>query len=480
MKKSQISDVLANRYASPEMTEIWSAEGKIKMERELWIAVLEAQKSLGLKISTTDINRYKKVKDKVNLESIAKIEKKTRHDVKARIEEFNKLAGGLELIHKGMTSRDLTDNVEQYQILISLKLIRDRSVSVLNQLSQLSAKYKTLEMCGRSHYVPAQITTLGKKFATITNEMLISFNKLEELIESYPLRGIKGPMGTSQDMAKLLGKENAIRLDKKVLAHLGFKNSLDSVGQVYPRSLDFSVTSTLLQLSSSAGNFAVLIRQMAGHEQAHEGFKEGQTGSSAMPHKMNSRSCERINGFVNVLRGYNTMTEGMLANQWHEGDVSCSVTRRVAIQGAFFAIDGMFETFLTVLKELQVYPLVIKDELEHYLPFLSTTKILLTATERGLGREQAHQIVKKYATEAIKNMRENTSSKLKLEINENEFIYNLANDTDFPLNLNELKELIIKTDHGLAEQQVNAVVSEVNKIVKKYPKAVKYSPKDIL
>ena len=193
-----IPNVLAGRYASDELVRLWSPEHKVVLERQLWIAVLEAQRDLGVEVPDGVLEDYRAVVDRVDLASIAARERLTRHDVKARIEEFSALAGH-EHIHKGMTSRDLTENVEQLQIRASLELVRDRVVATLARLARLATEHESLVMTGRSHNVAAQATTLGKRFATATDELLVAFSRLEELIARYPLRGIKGPVGTGQD-----------------------------------------------------------------------------------------------------------------------------------------------------------------------------------------------------------------------------------------------------------------------------------------
>ena len=214
-------------------------------------------------------------------------------------------------------------------------------------------------------------------------------------------------MGTSQDMLDLLGGDAAklADLEQRVAPHLGFERVLTSVGQVYPRSLDFDVVSALVQLVAGPSNLATTIRLMAGHELVTEGFAEGQVGSSAMPHKMNTRSCERVNGLAVVLRGYLSMVGELAGDQWNEGDVSCSVVRRVALPDAFFAADGLFRTFLTVLDEFGAFPAVIQRELDRYLPFLATTKVLMAAVRRGVGREAAHEAIKEAAVGAALDLR---------------------------------------------------------------------------
>jgi adenylosuccinate lyase len=334
--------ILSDRYASAEMKKIWSPQSKISAERDLWITVMKAQSELGFEIPASAIADYEAVKGDIDLSSIDKRELELRHDVKARIEEFNALAGH-QYIHIAMTSRDLTENIEAYQIISALKLIQFKSIALLARIGEKITEYKDLPIVGRSHNVPAQITTLGKRFATIAEEFLLSYANLTHLIENYPIRGLKGPMGTAQDSYEAMG-ENYNLLESNLISSLGFTSSLDSTGQTYPRSLDYLTITTLVGLSAAPSNLATSIRLMAGHNLVSEGFKKGQVGSSAMPHKMNTRSCERVNGFAAILKGYATMIGEISGAQWNEGDVSDSVVRRVAISDAFYAIDGLIET----------------------------------------------------------------------------------------------------------------------------------------
>lgn len=474
-EKKKIANVLSNRYASAELTELWSPETKILLERQLWIAVMKAQKNLGVDIPTEAISAYEEVIDRIDLDSIAQREKITRHDVKARIEEFNALAG-YEHIHKGMTSRDLTENVEQLQIYRSLEMMRNKSVSVAAAIAQHAAQYQSLVMAGRSHNVAAQATTLGKRFASAAEEILVAIDRVEDLLSRYPLRGIKGPMGTAQDMLDLVGGDESklAALETQIADHLGIARVFDSVGQVYPRSLDFDAVSALVQLGAGPSSLAHTIRLMAGYETVTEGFKEGQVGSSAMPHKMNARSCERVGGLQVILRGYLTMVADLSGQQWNEGDVFCSVIRRVALPDAFFALDGMYETFLTVLAEFGAFPAMIDRELERYLPFLATTRILMAAVRVGVGRETAHEVIKENAVAVALNMRENGG--------EQDLIDRLAADERLPMTREQLDEALADRHAfiGAAESQVARVVDRVNDLVRRYPAAAQYTPGDIL
>lgn len=474
-KKPANPNVLSNRYASPEMAKLWSAEHKIILERQLWIAVMRAQRELGVEIPQEAIDAYEAVIDQVDLDSIADRERVTRHDVKARIEEFNALAGH-EHIHKGMTSRDLTENVEQLQIVRALELVRNKSVALLKAVGNRADAYKSLVMAGRSHNVAAQATTLGKRFASAADEILVAVARIESLLDGYPLRGIKGPMGTAQDMLDLMDGDEAklAELETKVAHHLGFDTVFDSVGQVYPRSLDFEAISALVQLAAGPSSLATTIRLMAGNEVVTEGFKEGQVGSSAMPHKMNARSCERVGGFQVILRGYLTMVADLAGQQWNEGDVFCSVVRRVALPDAFFAIDGQLETFLTVLDEFGAFPAMINRELDRYLPFLATTRILMAAVRAGVGRETAHEVIKENAVAMALDMREHGA--------EQNLIERLADDERLPLDLAQLEEALADRHAfiGAAESQVDRVLARIDAVVQKYPDAANYRPGEIL
>ena len=472
--KPSISNVLAHRYASEAMASIWSAESKVVAERELWIAVLKAQAASGIDVPAEAIAAYERVIHTVDMQSIAARELASRHDVKARIEEFCALAG-FEHIHKGMTSRDLTENVEQLQIRKSLELIRFKLVAALARLGSLAAQYESTALTGRSHNVPAQVTTLGKRFSNAADEMLIAFDRLEDLICRYPLRGIKGPVGTAQDMLDLLaGDETKLQqLEETIAHHLGFERVLTSVGQVYPRSLDYEVLSLAVQVAAGPSSLAHTIRLMAGQELVTEGFKAGQVGSSAMPHKMNTRSCERINGFAVIIRGYASMTAELAGGQWNEGDVACSVVRRVALADAFFALDGLFETFLTVLDEFGAFPAVIERELERNLPFLATTKVLMAAVRKGVGREVAHEAIKEHAVAAALGLREGKPNNL-LEL--------LAADSRLGLSAQEISELIAVPLEfsGAARSQVAHILEQIESVSSIYPDAAVYSPGAIL
>jgi len=474
--KPLIPNILAERYASADMAGLWSPEHKVVLERQLWVAVLKAQRDLGIDVPEGAVEAYEAVIDQVDLGSIALREKVTRHDVKARIEEFSALAG-YQQIHRGMTSRDLTENVEQLQIRASLDMVRDKSVATLARLGQIATDNAELVMAGRSHNVVAQATTLGKRFASAADELLTAYRRVDELLARYPLRGIKGPVGSAQDMLDMFdGDESKLyELEAQIARHLGFGQTLTSVGQVYPRSLDYDVVSALVQVAAAPSSLAMTIRLMAGNELVTEGFQPGQVGSSAMPHKMNTRSCERVNGLLVILRGYASMVGELAGDQWNEGDVSCSVVRRVALADAFFAIDGLFETFLTVLDEFGAFPAVIQRELDRYLPFLATTKVLTAVVRAGGGRETAYEVIKEHAVAVALQMREKGAER-------NDLLDRLAADERLGLSPSDLASLVAEplTFTGAATRQVRDVVSQIQSVVDAHPVAATYRPAAIV
>ena len=456
MESDNVPNVLADRYASPAMKAVWSTRGRVVLEREYWIAVMKAQRDLGLDIPAAALASYEKVKDQVDFESIRKREEETRHDVKARIDEFCALAGH-QHVHKGLTSRDLTESVEQLQVFRSLQLVRAKGVAALAALARRAQADRDVLIAARTHNVAAQPTTVGKRWAMFGEECLRGIAQVDAALAAFAARGLKGAVGTQLDQLTLFSGDIAkvSQLEGRVLAHLGIPHSLGAVGQVYPRSMDMEVVAALLSAASGPSSFAKTLRLMAGHELASEGFLPGQVGSSAMPHKMNARTCERINGFHVILRGHLAMAASLSGEQWNEGDVSCSVVRRVLLPDAFLAIDGLFEAFLTVLGQMEVNRPVIERESRHYLPFLLTTTFLMEAVKAGAGREEAHEAIKEHAVAVAKDLRSGKTER-------NDLVERLAADSRLRLPKSVLLDAVTKAGEltGSAGAQVDAFVKQ--------------------
>ena len=463
-----MSGVLAERYASDQMRDIWSRTYKIKAERELWISVLKAQAKAGLEISDSVIADYVKTKDEIDIASIDKREMVTKHDVKARIDEFNSLAGH-QKIHVGMTSRDLTENIELYQLRSSLVLVEMKSLALLRHLNEFISKYSELALVARTHNVPAQLTTLGRRFATWGEELTFAFTHLKQLSSRLPLKGIKGPIGTSQDLQDLFG-DGYLEIEQGIAKELGFENLLEAPSQIYPRSIDFEVVSSLLQIAAAPSNIAINIRIMSGYGLLSEGFGRDQVGSSAMPHKINARLSERVNGLTAILKGHLVMVQELLGNQWNEGDVSCSVVRRVALPDAFYAIDAILDTTMRILTDLTVDTDSVDSEVKKYLPFLLTTKILALAVKKGLGREDAHSLIKAHSITASQNLKSKQVNNL---------LALVAEDKRLGMSLIELESLAKPGELVTgAIRQTYTFLKTSQKLVNSNPDAIAYRPKE--
>lgn len=471
-----IPNVLATRYASREMAELWSPRHKVILERRLWIAVLEAQREAGVNVPDGALEAYREVVEVVDLDSITERERITRHDVKARIEEFCALAG-YEQIHRAMTSRDVTENVEQCQVTAALGLVAQRMAALIVRIAALASAHRDLVMTARTHNVPAQATTLGKRWATIGTEALVSLERAEALLARYPMRGIRGPVGTQQDMLDLLDADPAAvdQLERRLAVELGFTRVLGSAGQIYPRSLDLDVVAVLVGAAAPLSNLALSVRLAAGHELVTEGFAAGQVGSSAMPHKMNTRSCERITGLMTVLRGHLTMASQLAGDQWDEGDVSCSVVRRIVLPDAFFALDGALETAFSVLDGFAVFPARVEAELAEYLPFLATTRLLAAAVAAGAGREEAHERIGAHAIAAVLALRDGSAER-------NDLAARIAADPALQLSADDVAAALADpaSFSGRAPDQVDEFVAAAGKVAERYGAAVDYEPGEVL
>ncbi len=468
-----VPNLLAERYAGGPMRDIWSPEAKIRRERELWVAVLEAQRSLGVDIPAGAAAAYRAVIDRVDESSIARRERRLRHDVMARLEEFCDLAG-CEYIHWGLTSRDVTENVEQTQIRDSLRLVLTKAAAAVGALARRAEELAAAPVAARTHNVVAQATTMGRRFAAAGEELLEAAESLDRLLESYPLRGLKGPVGTQADLLALFGGDEAKveALEEALAGRLGFARTLGAVGQVYPRSLDFEVVSCLLRLAAGPASLATTVRLMAGHDLLGEGFGPEQVGSSAMPHKTNARSCERICGLAAVLRGHVTMAADLAGRQWNEGDVSCSVVRRVVLPDAFFAADGLLETFLTVLAELQPFPEAAADELRRRGPSLASAALLAAAVAAGADRSAAHAVVQRHTLAAVEAERAG---------HPHDLVEALGADVDFPLTAAATAAVLAgAVTPGRAEAQVATFVRRAEILVARYPTATGLAPEPIL
>ena len=492
-----MANVLASRYAGERMRALWTPARKVVLERRLWLAVLRAQRALGADVPESAIEDYEAVASTVDLESIAAREAVTRHDVKARIDEFCALAGH-QHIHRGMTSRDLTENVEQMQIRESLKVIRDGMAALVAGLADRAEAHSALVMAARTHNVPAQPTTLGKRFADAASEALIGYERIAGLLARYPLRGMKGAVGTRAEQLDLLGSPAAAaEMERLTAEHCGFGRVLPTSAQVYPRSLDLDVVSALVQAVSAPSSLALTLRLMAGHELVSEGFRAGQVGSSAMPHKVNARSCERIGALKVVLDGHLAMAASLAGRQWNEGDVSCSAARRIMLPDAFFAADGLLHTARAVLADMEVFEGAVAAELRRELPLLASGRLLGALAGAGLGRETAHEIIAEHARAVVLSRRSRPGPATRSDRGSGQgkpgesggegeggrggglgLLDRLAADPRVPLGRGDLSGLMASPCAfvGTAAEQVAEVVVQARAVASRHPQAAAQQP----
>lgn len=442
-------NVLASRYASDEMRVIWSAQEKIACERELWVAILEVQSDLGVETPRKAIAAYRaRIRD-IDFESIARREKELRHDLKARIEEFCEISG-YECIHRGLTSRDITENVEQLQLKRALTLICRRADALLAQLATRIEEYADTILVARTHNMPAQITTLGKRLAMFGEELHRTLQRLDSVVSGMPMHGVAGAVGTATDLLQLFGgqKEKVGALNRLVSEKLwDGAPTVGAVGQIYPRSFDFSAISALAELAAAPANIARSVRLMAGGGLANERQQAGQVGSSAMPHKVNPRISERINGLRVVLHGYLTMASGLAGEQWNEGDVSCSVVRRIALPNACYAAEGILENCRFLLYSLQINTAGLRTEAEQHLAAVGSSALLMAAVREGMGREEAHALISAHAGDS-------------------QMLRRLAEDSAFPLDDAEIQQVVGDRTAliGMAREQTEQFLARIQDI----------------
>ncbi|MCK4669561.1 MAG: adenylosuccinate lyase [Nanoarchaeota archaeon] len=475
-------NILTERYVTDAMLRIFHKKSKNILERKLWLSVMKAQKILGVDIPSEDIEAYENALEDLDWDFMRKRELEIRHDIKVKIEAFIRAARGYrpevgQHPHKRMTARGLTDNVEQIQIRDAGKLIFGRFVSVIRHMNDKAQEYKGLAFTARTHHQPAQITLLGKRFAMWGEELAMHLDDFEHFLDKYPWRGFKGPVGTMSDQIDLLGGlDNALALEKMVAEEFGFKNILNSPGQIYPRSLDYKFVTNLVAMSAACENFSNSMRLMSGYELVTEGFKDGQVGSTAMPHKMNTRTNERIWSAAEMTKMFADGASRISGSQWEEGDVSCSMMRRFILPNVCFAADGLCEFTLTVHNEMGTYPAMIDMELQRYLPFLASTAILGLAMEHGMGREDAHEIIKEYSVKEALAMRDGKRQKV---------LEKLAEDSEFQKHGIAYKELVsavqgAKSNLQGAEHQIKVFNTRIKGYTDRYPEEAAYEPEEIL
>ncbi len=459
MNNNIYNSPLSGRYASKEMQYIFSADKKFKTWRELWIALAEAEKELGLNISEEQIDELIKNKDDINYDVAIAREAEVRHDVMSHVYAYGvQCPKAKGIIHLGATSAYVGDNTDLIQMQQAMIIVRKRLCRVMDKLSAFAMEYKDLPQLGATHFQAAQLTTVGKRACLWLQDFLIDLEELNFLIEVLPFRGVKGTTGTQASFMELFNgdEEKIIELDRRVSEKAGFKRVLTITGQTYTRKWDNRVNQVLSSIAQSLHKFATDMRLMQGLKEVEEPFEKTQIGSSAMAYKRNPMRSERICSLARFVMAQVNSTALTQATQWFERTLDDSANKRLAIPEAFLAMDAMLIIAENVTNGLVVYPKVIEKRIMAELPFMATENIIMEGVKNGGDRQELHEEIRVMSMEAGKVVKEEGKDNDLLErILKNEVFQKLG------ITEEKLKEILdLKKFVGRAPGQVVKFIQE--------------------
>lgn len=447
---------LVSRYASKEMTYIWSPQKKFSTWRRLWLALAESEKELGLEISEEQIEDMAAHLDDIDFELAKKMEGQFRHDVMAHVHTFGTAAPkAMPIIHLGATSCYVGDNTDLIQLRESLVLVQSKLVKLLFTMKEFASKYQDLPTLGFTHYQPAQLTTVGKRCTLWMQDFLLDFNEISRLIEILPMRGVKGTTGTEATFLELFnGDHNKVKqLNKLVCSKMGFETSIPVSGQTYTRKLDYMVISALSGLGQSAYKMCGDIRLLASMKEVEEPFEKNQIGSSAMAYKRNPMRSERVCSLARYLISLPGNAAHTHANQWFERTLDDSAVRRIVLPEAFLSTDVILNTLNNISDGLHVWPAVIRQRLTLELPFMATEVILMDCVKAGGDRQVLHEAIREHSMAAGKRVKEEGAS--------NDLLDRIAQDPLFAVVKEKLGALVDPSLFiGRAPQQVEDFLEE--------------------
>ncbi|WP_302623837.1 adenylosuccinate lyase [uncultured Clostridium sp.] len=431
------STPLNSRYASKEMSYIFSEDMKFSTWRKLWVALAEAEKELGLDITDEQINELKDNIYNINYDDAIKKEKEVRHDVMSHVYAYGlQCPKAKGIIHLGATSCYVGDNTDIILMKEALEIVKEKIIAVLSHLSKFALKYKDMPTLGFTHFQPAQLTTVGKRATLYMQDLVMDLENIEFLISTLKLRGVKGTTGTQASfMALFDGDEEKVKeLDRLIAKKMGFNRSYGVTGQTYPRKLDSIVLNTLSEVAQSAYKFSNDLRLLQNLKEVEEPFEKNQIGSSAMAYKRNPMRSERISALARYVI-VNSLNPAITAGtQWFERTLDDSANKRISIPEAFLAIDGILDLYLNITDGLVVYPKVIESHLMKELPFMATEMILMDAVKAGGDRQELHEHIRVHSMEAGKMV--------KVEGKENDLLERIAHDDAFPQDMEQLKSIM--------------------------------------
>ena len=465
MVKDTYESPLSARYASKEMKYIFSPDKKFRTWRKLWIALAESEKELGLPITQEQIDELKAHADDINYEVAQEREKIVRHDVMSHVYAYGvQCPNAKGIIHLGATSCYVGDNTDIIIMTEGLKLIRNKLITVIRNLSKFADEYKALPTLAFTHFQPAQPTTVGKRATLWLQELLMDLEDVEYQLSKAKLLGSKGTTGTQASFLELFDgdHEKCKMLDRKIAEKMGYKACFPVSGQTYSK-LDSQFLNVLAGIAQSAAKFSNDIRLLQHLKEVEEPFEKNQIGSSAMAYKRNPMRSERIGSLsryvmVDVLNGYFTT-----ATQWFERTLDDSANKRLSIPEAFLAVDGILSLYANVADGLVVYPKVIEQRLRKELPFMATENIMMDAVKkRGADRQQLHEKIREHSMAA--------SRVVKVEGGENDLLERIAADEAFGVTLEELEKILKPENYtGRAKEQTEDFLNEcIKPVLEKY------------
>lgn len=466
MVKDTYESPLSARYASKEMKYIFSPDKKFRTWRKLWIALAESEKELGLPITQEQIDELKAHADDINYDVAQEREKIVRHDVMSHVYAYGvQCPNAKGIIHLGATSCYVGDNTDIIIMTEGLKLIRNKLITVIRNLSKFADEYKALPTLAFTHFQPAQPTTVGKRATLWLQELLMDLEDVEYQLSKAKLLGSKGTTGTQASFLELFDgdHEKCKMLDHKIAEKMGYKACFPVSGQTYSRKLDSQFLNVLAGIAQSAAKFSNDIRLLQHLKEVEEPFEKNQIGSSAMAYKRNPMRSERIGSLsryvmVDVLNGYFTT-----ATQWFERTLDDSANKRLSVPEAFLAVDGILSLYANVADGLVVYPKVIEQRLRKELPFMATENIMMDAVKkRGADRQQLHERIREHSMAA--------SRVVKVEGGENDLLERIAADEAFGVTLEELEKILKPENYtGRAKEQTEDFLNEcVKPVLEKY------------
>ncbi|MCQ2455494.1 MAG: adenylosuccinate lyase [Clostridia bacterium] len=463
-KNSYVSP-LSTRYASSNMQYIFSEDFKFKTWRKLWIALAKAEKELGLNITDEQINELEKFAEDINYDVAVAREHEVRHDVMSHVYAYGvQCPKAKPIIHLGATSCYVGDNADIVIMREGLRLILNKTVSVIKNLSDFAQKYKALPCLAYTHLQPAQLTTVGKRATLWINELLNDVANIEFQFENLKLLGSKGTTGTQASFMELFNNDEAKvkKADELIAEYMGFSECVPVSGQTYSRKTDYYVLSALSGIAQSAYKFSNDMRILQSFEEMEEPFEKSQIGSSAMPYKRNPMRCERISALSRYVICDLQNTAITSSTQWFERTLDDSANKRIAVSEAFLATDAILNIYLNVTENLVVNEKVIEKRVFEKLPFMATENIMMESVKRGGDRQALHEIIRVYSQEAAK--------RVKQEGKDNNLIELLANDDAIPLNKEEITATLSPANFiGRSISQVDDFLSkDVLPIIKKY------------